>query len=275
MPALDNIDDKYCEFNLDEMIELGRKYHDEYINNKPFPHIAIDDFMNPNVLDACNTDFPRTLDVDGKTFQRAQENLKSSFNPDFLPHTLRSMFYSFNARPFIAFLEELTGIRGLIPDPYFLGGGFHETLNGGHLSVHADFNHHKLLNLERRINALIYLNKDWKDEYGGHLELWDASMKHRVKSIAPIFNRLVVFNTTATSFHGQPDAISHPQGKSRRSIALYYYTATWDDTKRDRTTQFKSRPNSMDKIDFNVKIWEGIAEFVPPILFRKLRHLFK
>src|SRR3546814_6396188 len=93
------------------------------------------------------------------------------------------MFYAFNSRPFLAFLEALTGIERLIPDPYFEGGGFHEIGRGGYLNVHADFNLNKRLNLRRRLNVLIYLNKDWEPAFGGDLELWDAGMKHRVRAV--------------------------------------------------------------------------------------------
>jgi hypothetical protein len=152
-----------------------------------------------------------------------------------------------------------------------LGAGFHEIKNGGHLSVHADFNHHKPMNLERRINVLIYLNKDWKVEYGGQLELWDDDMKACQKSVVPLFNRCVVFNTTSTSNHGNPNAINHPQGIPRRSIALYYYTSTWSDEKRGHTTQFQARPGSADKKDYQVKRDEFLREITPPFIYRTMR----
>ena len=171
------------------------------------------------------------------------------------------------------FLEGLTGIEGLIPDPYFVGGGFHETKNGGHLSIHADFNYHKVLKLERRINVLIYLNKDWQEEFGGQLELWNSNMSEKVKTVSPVFNRAVVFNTTGESFHGQPEPIQHPEGISRRSIALYYYTATWSDELRSRTTQFKARPDSGDKFDMAVWVSEMIQDILPPVLYRQLQKL--
>ncbi len=170
-------------------------------------------------------------------------------------------------------LENITGIKGLIPDPYFSGGGFHEIGQGGHLSVHADFNHHKQMNLERRINVLIYLNKDWQDAYGGQLELWDNAMTERLVSIVPLFNRCVVFNTTSNSNHGNPNPINHPQRIPRRSIALYYYTATWDDTKREHTTQFRARAGSADKFDWKVKSREIANDLVPPILLRNIRRV--
>jgi len=132
----------------------------------------------------------------------------------------------FNSEPFLQFLEGMTGIEGLIPDPYFEGAGYHETSAGGKLGIHADFRLHKRLHLARRLNLLIYLNKDWKPEYGGALELWDPNMSHCVKSVLPTFGRCVVFSTDEKSFHGHPDPLTCPDDVKRRSVALYYYTAS-------------------------------------------------
>lgn len=134
--------------------------------------------------------------------------------------------------------------------------------------MHADFNYHKKLNLERRINILIYLNKDWKAEYGGQLELWDNDMKNCIVSTVPEFNRCVIFNTTSESMHGNPQPVNHPESMPRRSIALYYYTATWDGTRRQHTTQFHTRPDSEDKTDWRVRRNEIITDLLPPILSR-------
>src|SRR5256885_1901323 len=119
----------------------GLELRESYVSASPFPHIAIDDFLPPEVLDLCLEHFPRELDKESRTFDRDQERFKRSFNPDYLAAPIRSLFYSFNSRPFVTFLENMTGISGLIGDPYYSGGGFHEIANGGHLSVHADFNH--------------------------------------------------------------------------------------------------------------------------------------
>jgi len=244
----------------------------QYASAKPFPHIAIDDFMPPSLLEGCLEDFPATDNAE-HTYNRAQERLKRSFSPDLLPPRTRELFYSMNSRPFIQIIENISGIKGLIPDPYFLGGGFHEIAEGGHLSVHADFNHHTLLNLERRINVLIYLNKDWTDEYGGQLELWDNSMTHRIHSYVPLFNRCVIFSTTSMSNHGNPTPVHHPAGVPRRSIALYYYTATWDGSKRGHTTQFRVRPDSDDRTDIKVRRRELAVDLVPPLLYRGVQRL--
>jgi Rps23 Pro-64 3,4-dihydroxylase Tpa1-like proline 4-hydroxylase len=90
--------------------------------------------------------------------------------------------------------------------------------------VHADFNRHEKLNLDRRLNLLLYLNRDWKEEYGGHLQLWTRDMGRCVVKVLPVFNRCVVFSTTDFSYHGHPDPLTCPPGRTRKSIAMYYYT---------------------------------------------------
>ena len=261
-------------FDFDAIKDKGLELREQYVSASPFPHIAIDDFLPTEILDECLREFPTRLANDSQTFDRAQERLKLSFNPDYLSSSkLRAFFYSLNSRPFIKILENVTGIQGLIPDPYYLGGGFHEIKQGGHLSVHADFNHHKLMNLERRINVLIYLNRDWREEFGGQLELWSENMTALERSYVPLFNRCVIFNTTSESYHGNPKAINHPDNIARRSIALYYYTATWTDDKRDHTTQFRVRPGSQDRKDVRIIVRETLRDFLPPIVHRNLLKL--
>ena len=247
--------------------EKGKELAAIYQAGSPFPHVVIDDFLPEAVLEKCLAEFPQEADCD---FNRDQERLKSSYNPDTLTPALRALFYSFNFRPFIHVLENITSIKGLIPDPYFLGAGFHEIKQGGHLSIHADFNHHKPMNLERRINVLIYLNKNWLEEYGEQLELWNETMRQKLHSIVPLFNRCVIFNTSSNSQHGNPEQIRHPLWVSRKSIALYYYTSTWDLSKRSHTTQFQVRPGSQDKRDWSVKFHETKHDFLPPIVIRSL-----
>ncbi len=260
-------------FDYEDVKDLGADLHDQYASADPFPHIVIDDFLPTPVLDYVMANFPTTSDATEREFDRDQERFKKNIMPDYLEPRLRSLFYAFNARPFIKVIENITGIKGLVPDPYFMGGGFHEIGTGGHLSVHADFNHHKPMNLERRVNALIYLNPDWKDEYGGQLELWRTDMSERVQSIVPIANRCAIFTTNNESMHGNPNVVAHPDGTKRRSIALYYYTATWDELRRSRTTQFHARPGSEDKTDWRVRTDEFVGEFLPPVLARPVTKL--
>jgi Rps23 Pro-64 3,4-dihydroxylase Tpa1-like proline 4-hydroxylase len=136
----------------------------------------------------------------------------------------RNLLAQLNGPAFIDFLQELTGITGLVPDPHLFGGGLHQIEPGGYLEVHADFNLHPVTRLERRLNLLIYLNKDWQESWGGALELWGSDMTTCEARIKPLFNRCVIFTTSATSFHGHPVPLACPSGVTRKSVALYYYT---------------------------------------------------
>ncbi len=269
MPYFDAMDGRTGLVDANAVREKGTELAADYAAAAPFPNIVIDDFLPPDVLDMVLEEFAGARDVmPAGDFDRSQERFKASFSPDVLPERLRNLFYSFNSKPFIRVLENITGIKGLIPDPYFMGAGIHEIRQGGHLSIHADFNHHKPMNLERRINVLIYLNKDWQPEYGGQLELWDTEMTKREHSIVPLFNRCVIFNTTSNSQHGNPNVIDHPRGITRKSIALYYYTSTWDGTKRSHTTQFQVRPGTADRRDSEVQRSELLNDWLPPAVMR-------
>ena len=261
---------------LDEakVVDKGRDLRKSYLDADPFPHIAIDDFLPEAILERCLTEFPTDTSGVTDTYDRKQERFKRAFTPDVLPSFSRNLFYAFNSRPFIQVVENISGIQGLIPDPFFEGGGYHELSQGGHLSVHADFNYHQRLHVERRINVLIYLNRDWKDEYGAQLELWDTDMKSRVKSYVPAFNRCVIFSTTSDSNHGNPQPVNHPNGVSRRSIALYYYTATWNNAKRKHTTHFRVRPGEAnDASDVRSRSQDMLGDLMPPVLYRRLINL--
>jgi hypothetical protein len=251
---------------------LGTQYREQYNSATPYPHIVLPDFLDENILELCLREFPPVpKSIVG--YQRSQENLKYEFRPEVLSPPLRSLFYSFNSIPFVGFIENLTGIKGLIPDPYFAGAGLHQVSAGGHLDIHTDFNFHAAMGLERRVNVLIYLNRDWREEYGGCFEIWDQKMSRCCRRVVPAFNTCVVFSTSSISFHGNPEPVNHPDGSPRRAIALYYYTATWDKTRREHTTQFKVRPNSADAFDLRVRFNEVVEQIMPPLALRALRKL--
>ena len=238
---------------------------------QPFPHGCFDGFLAPEILERVRAEL-QSLPEAATSFDRPQERLKTSYLPERLPPYTRALFHALNSRGFLAFLEELTGIEGLVPDPYFMGGGIHMVANGGHLDIHADFNHHGKMNLERRINVLIYLNKDWRAEWGGSFEIWAPGMAAKAASFVPLFNRMVCFNTTSDSWHGNPEPVAHPEGEPRLSIALYYYTATWDSTRKAHSTLFKPRPGTADKPDRQEARHAVLKDVLPPALYRRIGH---
>jgi hypothetical protein len=156
----------------------------------------------------------------------------------------------------------------LIADPSFFGGGLHWIENGGYLEIHADFNHLRKYNLARRINLLLYLNKDWKDEYNGQLELWDRATMTKGKAVAPLFNRAVIFSTVKEALHGHPTPLAAPPGLARRSLALYYYTNTWDASVQAHTTLYYISQKHKVRIRVSRIVRGLILDLIPPI-FRK------
>ena len=196
----------------------------QYVSAQPFPHIVIDDLFPNEVLETVLSEFPRADEIDWRRFDSETEKKLGYWHESALPANLQLFLYEMNSAPVLRFLETLTGIEGLIPDPYYGGAGPHQILPGGFLKVHVDFNLHPLLKLDRRLNLLVYLNKDWKEEYGGHLELWNRDMTRCEQKILPVFNRTVVFSTTDFSLHGHPQPLACPEGRSRNSVSFYYYT---------------------------------------------------
>jgi hypothetical protein len=195
----------------------------------PFPHIVLDGMFRPEILAEVTAEIPSPFGERERLFSRDVADLqehKFAFRdvPALGP---RSTFLiaSLSSKPFLEFLSAVTGIAGLIPDPYLEGGGFHQIVRGGKLMVHADFNIHPVMRVYRRLNLLLYLNPEWHAEWGGDLELWPADMSAPAKVVAPLFNRTVIFSTTSTSYHGHPHPLDCPPDVVRRSLALYYYTA--------------------------------------------------
>jgi hypothetical protein len=212
-------------FEPARLAEEGRKRHDAYAAAEPFPHAALDDFFPEELVRAAARSVPKP---DERWVRRERDEAVKWGLPHehLMPAPVRDLIREMNAAPFLGFLQELTGIEGLVSDPYLEGGGLHQIQRGGYLHVHADFNVHSRTKLLRRLNLLLFLNEDWDESYGGHLELWDRAMTRCVRSYLPVFNRAVVFNVTDDAWHGHPYPLTCPEGRSRCSIALYYYTAT-------------------------------------------------
>jgi hypothetical protein len=208
----------------DELSNLAEQHRERYRSAAPFPHAVLDDLFPRATLEAVLSEFPGTQDVDWVRFRDGTGRKLAISDADQMGPKSVAFLRQLNSRPFVAFLERLTGIPGLIPDHHFVGGGLHQIEPGGFLKIHADFNRHPTLGLDRRLNLLVYLNHGWREEYGGHLELWDPDMFRCKRRVLPIFNRCVVFNATDVSYHGHPEPLTCPEGWSRKSIAIYYYS---------------------------------------------------
>jgi Rps23 Pro-64 3,4-dihydroxylase Tpa1-like proline 4-hydroxylase len=217
-----------------------KTHREAYQSAQPFPHVVLDNFVSAPLLEAVLDEFD-ALDRGGwHHSEKPLERKWSTEDYEQLRPRTQLLIAQLNAGPFLTFLERLTGISGIIADTHLRGGGLHEIRRGGLLGVHADFNFNQRLGLYRRLNLLIYLNRDWREEWGGHLELWDRQRSACVQRIAPVFNRAVIFDTSNYSYHGHPEPLECPPDRSRKSVALYYYTIDYpyDHDREARGTVF-------------------------------------
>ncbi|MDP9046134.1 MAG: 2OG-Fe(II) oxygenase [Pseudomonadota bacterium] len=259
--------------------EIGEALSSQYCFAEPFPHIVLDNFLSPELAKGMLEHFPtEKLNSDVVFDVGYAGHHKRQILPADCDDFCRRAFDFFNSQPFLEFLEGLSAIDGLLPDPYFVGGGFHEIGTGGKLGIHADFRINNKLHVSRRMNVIVYLNENWKPEFGGSLELWSRDMQSKVKSVEPVWNRCVIFNTDADSYHGHPDPLTTPEGVLRRSIALYYYTASKSvyDEVPNMSTLYAARPGEQGQARreaIQLRRQQHVEQWVPPALLRYSRAL--
>lgn len=246
------------------LMELADSLRDGYAAADPFPHAVIDDLFEPAMLDEILAAFPSPDAPFWQRFRSDRETKLALDREDMVPLPIRLLLYTLNGATFLTFLERLTGINGLIPDPHWDGGGLHQIQSGGKLAIHADFNANNRTGLDRRLNLLLYLNKDWLESYGGALELWDRPMKACVKKVPPLFNRVVIFSTADHTWHGHPDPLTCPPDRTRRSLALYYYSNGRDDGAKPggRSTNFVRRPGDTFKTGWQRRLTPRMPKFL-------------
>jgi len=259
-----------------EAHSLGEFFAEQYATAQPFPHIVLDEFLPSALISEIAANFPAGERGSDRVFTIGYGGQhKRQILPEDCNRFSRELFQFFNSRPVLQFLEGLTGIKGLLPDPYFDGGGFHEISRGGLLGVHADFRINQKLSVQRRLNMLVYLNPVWQDDWKGELELWSRDMKECVVKVAPLMNRCVVFSTEADTWHGHPDPLQVPEGTTRKSMALYYYTASsaiYEETPA-HSTVYMARPT--DSKEVKSEAWrfrreEYLKDWLPPVGYRAL-----
>ena len=220
-PAVKTLD--LSAAGTEQLIAFGKTQRQTYLSNAPFPHIVIDNLFDNALLEDVLQDVTNLAHPISKNFYGSIKKFATP-DPQMVGPTARRFLLDLCSSRFCLFLEALTGIEGVLPDPHFEGGGVHEMARDGFLKMHTDFNWNDKLKLDRRLNMLIYLNKDWEDDWGGHLELWDSNMKNQFVKVRPAFNTTVIFSTTDYSYHGLPNPLECPDDRKRRSLALYYYS---------------------------------------------------
>lgn len=227
-----------------DLKQLSKELREEFENNSPFAHIYIDNLFDENILQSAVDEIPSTLGIqkDYRDKYQIKELTEGRALIEDSPENIKKVFKALNSLEFVSFLQELTGIEDLFPDDTFRGGGIHKISKGGMLGIHVDFSRPAWNeNVYRRANVLLYLNKNWKDQYEGHLELWNEHKRNGgkcIKKIAPVFNRLIIFGTKKESWHGHPTPLNTPDNMQRLSFASYYYSNNPSDDLKKHSTIF-------------------------------------
>ncbi len=238
------------EYTNPEAIE---KLKNEFQNAFPYRHFSIDNFLKEDFANQIHTHFP-SIEKLNKHYNGLNEKKSEGSNFNDFHESLTLLRTELMSKEFAAWMIQITGIDELFVTDDKLGTGLHQGSNGSFLDIHIDFNIHAEKNVHRRLNLLIYMNKDWLPEYGGDLEMWDAKMTKCEKKIAPIFNRCVVFETNEISYHGY-SKITIPEHINRKSIYTYFYTPLREDARNYHDTVFKAKPedSTVKKISTTVK----------------------
>ena len=246
-------------FDREKLFKLGEESESKYSSALAYPHISFKNFLPIKVAEEIHDNFPSTEDLNYYSYDNPLEKKLAYDKVYNLHESITNLFTQFSSPTFLIFLEKLTGIEGLIPDPYFRGGGIHISETGGKLDIHIDFNKHPKLKLERRLNVLIYFNKDWQHSWNGDFQIWegfkDEKGEHHLLKLRdrvyPIFNTFACFNTSEKSYNGFPDSIKCPASENRKSLAFYYYTVDRPEEElvESHSTVYVKRPGDSDDLD--------------------------
>ncbi|MGH8775568.1 MAG: 2OG-Fe(II) oxygenase [Jiangellaceae bacterium] len=243
---------------LADLLLVADEHAPSYATATPFPHVVIDGLFDTERLRAVAAELPRDS-ASWKVYDTATERKRVLDRMEDFGRSARQLADELNSSEFVRFLERLTGIKGLIPDPHLNSAGYFDVPRGGFLDIHVDYTRNRKLALVRRINVLVYLNEDWEPEWGGQLELWPDLESGPVKQIVPLLNRTVVFSTPDAP-HGHPKPISAPGDRSRLCFSAYYFTSPVrsDPSRAHHGVKFGERTSRSRRY--------AMRRFVPPIV---------
>ena len=209
--------------DIDRLKGIAAQRRTDFRRATPYPHIVLDDFLPTEIVERVADEFNETSSGWAHYYHYNQRKLAITDSEQMGPHA-RRLLEALQSDEFVRFIEELTGLEGLLPDHELDGAGMHMTLPGGHLNIHTDFlSHPSHPSWRRQVNLLLYLNRHWEPEWDGNLEMWSDGMRQCERSYPPNFNRCIIFQTGKKSLHGHPRPLSCPPGDARRSLALYYF----------------------------------------------------
>ncbi|WP_083276864.1 2OG-Fe(II) oxygenase [Sphingobium phenoxybenzoativorans] len=261
------------------------EYREQFSTSKPFRYVVMENFLEPEFTKLIEGGFEIALSHKDHTTTKSHRNvLKKTGTPNLNVMTAEQVefFNQINSERFIAYLSALTDIMPVLADHELKGGGLHSSVAGGFLNIHTDFNFHPKDDTHRRLNLIFYVNSEWKDEWEGGLELWNNDVSACEAKIFPKFNRAVLFETSEISFHGHPIPLACPEGVSRKSIAVYYYSKWPEGLERREKTNYILTPSQKDvlrqrvreAIDAGAENFEAASALIPDFQPAHVKRIF-
>jgi Rps23 Pro-64 3,4-dihydroxylase Tpa1-like proline 4-hydroxylase len=245
-----------------------KELRETFKHNTPYPHLVFEGLFSPVLLELIYSEFDSLKWKDWRRYDTINERKYGTQPNTCFGRAAELYFSTIHSSTFVNFLQQVTGIEGLIPDVTLRNGGLHEIPTGGKFAVHTDFNQHMVTGLSNRLVFITYLNKDWLPSYGGALELWSAEEGKCKVKVEPTFGRSILFAQTGKTLHGHPDPVNAPDGCPRRSAAVYFYS--------------NGRPDAEESTDYHNTVFalpvtltqrEAVKYVIPPFIVDAVRKL--
>lgn len=242
---------------FDFLEENKESFRLKYLLAKPFPYLVLDDFCDETSLLEAYASIPE-LENKSRDYVFANNKFEKSNYKEISPR-FQELHDDLQSERMNAFLSYITNEEVFV-DPKNFGGGLHQGKKNSFLDMHLDFNYHPLNKTwYRNLNLLLYLNKDWQPEYGGHLKLRDLRSEEKDELAVP-FNRMIIQQTRGYTLHGY-DMTSFPEGNYRTSIATYAYTQHSMNIEKPRTTDWFPKDDASQSKKFMAKHYNTAVQW--------------
>jgi len=198
---------------------------------------CVDNFLPSNVYEDCIKEIKKISNWD---LCDDEITTRSETNKLYQSSLLQTLLLLLNSNYMCEWLNKHTNSQGLLSDPYFHGAGLCRTEQGAKLSLHCDFNWAKHIKLNRSVNAILYLTKDWQKQWNGDLQFWNHDKSECIEKLYPLPNRLIFWKYDKDLWHGMPKSLANPTDNPRDQICVWYYTSNDKPKNNPQTSRSKT-----------------------------------
>lgn len=199
-----------------------KDYAVDYSLGVPVPWLVFDDFLPTDLFCKVREEINIIPEHIWTKFTRNGSMMKECNNLKFSP-VIRELALNFNSHEFVRWLEDITGISRIIPDPHLIGAGLMRCYHGDSLKLHTDYNWNEQLHLNRCLSMILYLSPEWDESWQGNLEFWNFDKTECLHRVSPQPNRLLIWNYDERTVHGHPHPLQSPKNVTRDGLRMFYF----------------------------------------------------